>query len=151
MYHRVLWKTRGPFFSFVLLPLLYSRTNQPTANKNSYERSGRAEREKRIYEVDFLQGKGAHASEISDFRLIIWSNCKNCFNILNKYENPKKMFWCVSFFVFLFFPNEYSGLCQHKPAHILGPPRAPWGPSRFRSDEMNDDDEVFTLLFLKRT
>ena len=112
-------KLGAHFFSFVLLPLLYSRTNQPTANKNSYERSGRAEREKRIYEVDFLQGKGAHASEISDFRLIIWSNCKNCFNILNKYENPKKMFWCVSFFVFLFFPNEYSGLCQHKPAHIF--------------------------------
>ena len=63
-------KTRGPFFSFVLLPLLYSRTNQPTANKNSYERSGRAEREKRIYEVDFLLGKGAHASEIRGFRMI---------------------------------------------------------------------------------
>ena len=47
----------------MLLPLLYSRTNQPTANKNSYERSGRAEREKRIYEVDFLLGKGAAAKE----------------------------------------------------------------------------------------
>ena len=93
-------KLGAHFFSFVLLPLLYSRTNQPTANKNSYERSGRAEREKRIYEVDFLQGKGAHASEISDFRLIIWSNCKNVSIFLTNMKTQKR---CFDVFHFLFF------------------------------------------------
>ena len=61
--HNSCVKTRGPFFSFVLLPLLYSRTNQPTANKNSYEKSLKGGKRKRIYEVDFLLGKGAAAKE----------------------------------------------------------------------------------------